>query len=253
MAPERAIDPQQINLYAYVRNNPLRFNDTTGEIINEPTSFESDRDRKRYEDWKTKFLSTEAGRNTWQKYADDKNFTLDIVVTDRGSDDKNKSAQVENFKFDAKGNFIGATMTLGNNLGGTGTINSSNYPVTSTLVSADAHTLAAAKIGHEFGHLEDFRSMGSTFYEQQTIIDAYNTRYKALEGVVPYQQIPQDATIQRLDQQFTKQYGLTILQDNTARENRADRNAIPVIRQLFNGKPPEATRRAIKEVEGKPK
>ena len=33
MTPERFYDPQQFNLYAYTRNNPLRFVDSTGKIL----------------------------------------------------------------------------------------------------------------------------------------------------------------------------------------------------------------------------
>jgi RHS repeat-associated protein len=33
VTPERFIDPQQFNLYSYVRNNPLRFIDPTGETL----------------------------------------------------------------------------------------------------------------------------------------------------------------------------------------------------------------------------
>jgi len=33
ITPERKLDPQQLNRYAYLRNNPLRFIDPTGEIL----------------------------------------------------------------------------------------------------------------------------------------------------------------------------------------------------------------------------
>jgi RHS repeat-associated protein len=33
VTPERFYDPQQFNLYAYTRNNPLRFNDPTGKTL----------------------------------------------------------------------------------------------------------------------------------------------------------------------------------------------------------------------------
>jgi hypothetical protein len=33
ITPERKLDPQQVNRYAYVRNNPLRFIDPSGEIL----------------------------------------------------------------------------------------------------------------------------------------------------------------------------------------------------------------------------
>ena len=164
MAPGRALDPQQINLYAYTRNNPLRFVDPDGETINEPTGL-SARDQQRYDDWKNKFLSTAEGQRLWNQYNDDKNFTLNLVVTDRGSDNKNKGAEAGDYQFDDKGNMIGATITLGNNIGGGIAGPASDYPVQSTMGDADAHTLAAAKIGHEFGHVEYNRSLGRLFYE----------------------------------------------------------------------------------------
>lgn len=45
---ERAVDPQQINLYAYARNNPLKFIDSTGMTI-DPSQL-SKEDRKKWDE-----------------------------------------------------------------------------------------------------------------------------------------------------------------------------------------------------------
>ncbi|MEW5980350.1 MAG: RHS repeat-associated core domain-containing protein [Acidobacteriota bacterium] len=46
--PHKLNDPKNWNLYVYARNNPLRFTDPTGEIIEEQID---DEYKKRYERW----------------------------------------------------------------------------------------------------------------------------------------------------------------------------------------------------------
>ena len=179
MSYKRAVDPQRINLYAYARNNPLAFVDPDGEDINEPTGL-SEEDQKAYEKWKAAYLATEQGRKTWERYQNDKNFTLNIVVADRGSDSKNRSAMVGDFKFDSDGNFIGSTMTLGRNLGKDLPGDTESYPSLSALDTQDSAKIGASKIAHEFGHLDDLKGLGTTFYEQQKILDAIKDRVTEL-------------------------------------------------------------------------
>src|SRR6266568_3019584 len=47
VTPGRVVDPQQLNLYSYVRNNPLRLVDPTGMIIDD--SQLSDKDKKKWQ------------------------------------------------------------------------------------------------------------------------------------------------------------------------------------------------------------
>lgn len=236
MSFKRAIDPQRINLYAYSRNNPLRYIDPDGEDIVEPTGL-SKEDQEAYEKWKAAYLATEAGRKTWERYQNDKNFTLKIVVGDRGSDDKNRSAEVKNFVFDADGNFTGATMELGRNLGKGLPGDSSRYPILSALNTENSGDIGASKIAHEFGHLNDFRSMGKLFYEQQQILNQINARHDDLTSrkATPVER-GNDPTLKQLNQKFQTQFGLSPEQNSVNRDRRADRDAIPTIRQIFGRK-----------------
>ncbi|MBK9766948.1 MAG: RHS repeat-associated core domain-containing protein [Chloracidobacterium sp.] len=248
MSFKRALDPQRINLYAYSRNNPLKYIDPDGEDIQEPTGL-SEEDQKAYEKWKAAYPATEAGRKTWERYQNDKNFTLNIVVADRGSDSKNRSAMVGDFKFDSDGNFIGSTMTLGRNLGKDLPGNTESYPVLSALDTQDSAKIGASKIAHEFGHLDDLKSLGTTFYEQQKILDAIKDRVTELGSQKRYGELGTDPTLKNLNDSFQKKFGVTTTQEGINRENRGEKQAIPTIRQIFGNSLPDKAKKAMNKLE----
>ncbi len=110
--------------------------------------------KDRFAKWKTELQSTEFGREQWDRYANNKNFILTIVV----AGDRGKGAGTDDFLWDEDGNFVGATMTFGNDLD-KGFPDPIYYPVLNSL-SSDATTytisgkiLAATKISHELGHV----------------------------------------------------------------------------------------------------
>lgn len=110
--------------------------------------------RERYEKWKAELLATQHGREQWQKYASNKNFVLTIAV--RG--DRKRGAGTDKFLWDDAGRFVGATITLGSNLD-EGYPNPIYYPVLNSLASdtnsysISGRILAATKISHEIGHV----------------------------------------------------------------------------------------------------
>lgn len=110
--------------------------------------------RDRYEKWKSELLSTDYGREQWDKYSANKNFVLTIVVTG----DRKKGAGTDKFLWNEEGRFVGATITLGSNLD-EGYPNPIYYPVLNSLASdtqsysISGRILAATKISHEIGHV----------------------------------------------------------------------------------------------------
>ncbi|MGE3384572.1 MAG: hypothetical protein AB7L70_16655 [Pyrinomonadaceae bacterium] len=110
--------------------------------------------RDRFEKWKSELLSTEFGREQWNKYAGNKNFILRIVV----SGTRKKGAGTDKFVWDDTGRLIGATITLGSKLD-EGFPNPIYYPVLNSLsleakaIPVNGRILAATKISHELGHV----------------------------------------------------------------------------------------------------
>lgn len=110
--------------------------------------------QERFAEWKKEFLETDLGKEQWERYTKNKNFILTIKV----SAEKNQGARTDEYLWDEKGNFVGATITLGNNLE-KGFPEATYYPVMSSLSlrginhSIDQKILAATKIAHELGHV----------------------------------------------------------------------------------------------------
>lgn len=110
--------------------------------------------RPRFEKWKAELLSTNFGRADWERYSKRSDFTLTIKVTN----DRGKGAGTDKFKWDDRGNFIGATITLGADLD-EGYPTPVYYPVLNSLspigipFSIDGRILAATKLSHEIGHV----------------------------------------------------------------------------------------------------
>jgi hypothetical protein len=124
--------------------------------------------RQRFEKWKAELLSTNFGREEWNRYATRKDFTLTIKVTS----ERGKGAGTDKFKWDDFGNFVGATITLGADLD-EGYPTPVYYPVLNSLspadfaFSIDGKILAATKLSHEIGHVNQTAQVNATALQLQ--------------------------------------------------------------------------------------
>lgn len=127
-----------------------------------------DKYKERYEKWKSELLSTEFGRQQWDNYANNKNFILTITVSGK----KDKGAGTDKYLWDDNGTFVGATITLGDDLN-EGFPNPIYYPVLNSLsadetsYSISGKIIAATKISHEIGHVNQTASANKKFLETQ--------------------------------------------------------------------------------------
>lgn len=135
-----------------------------------------DKYRARYREWKREFLSTATGRAQWGSFEKNDRLTLTVVVTR----DNARGAGTGQYRWDGEGRLVEATIVLGSSLH-EGYPNPIYYPVMNSLTAretADAsggHTLAAAKIAHEFGHLTRTAEMDHELYElQNRLMPVYN-------------------------------------------------------------------------------
>lgn len=123
--------------------------------------------KKRYQKWKDEYLSTAVGREQWKRFALNQHFELTITVSKR----QGHGAKVD-FYWDDFGHLVAATMILGDKLD-SGYPSSINYPITCSLSTGDlprevkGKILAATKLSHEFGHLNQVMSMDGRIYQLQ--------------------------------------------------------------------------------------
>lgn len=131
--------------------------------------------REKYQKWKAQLLSTDFGRQQWESYANNKNFILTVTI----SGDKDHGAKTDDYLWDESGNFVGATITLGSK-SDKGFPDPVYYPVMNSLsfrnsgVSIEGDLLAATKIAHEIGHVnQTFKINKDTFELQNKLMPLY--------------------------------------------------------------------------------
>jgi len=135
-----------------------------------------DKYQKRYDEWKTEFLSTDIGKAQWEMNAHHPRLMLTITITSSNSE----GAGSGKYKWNEAGELVAATITLGNHID-QGFPSSVYYPVMNALEPFESSrlisgtTLAAAKLAHEFGHIMKISSTRQELYTLQVqLVPVYN-------------------------------------------------------------------------------
>lgn len=130
----------------------------------------------RYQKWKIELLSTAFGRAQWERYANNKNFVLEISVSNK----ENQGAGTGNYQWNEKGELVGATIVLGWKLD-KGFPSPVYFPVMNSITDFNIpgeisnDTLAATKFMHEFGHVNmTLNTNYAVFQMQNNLIPDYN-------------------------------------------------------------------------------
>lgn len=137
--------------------------------------------RERYDRWKAAFLSVEVGRRLWLRYACDPDFRLTIAV----SKDEGGGAEVvsDDYRWDG-GKLVGATIVLGYQLDRDYPYQM-YYPVLGSVAfthELGKNLLAAAKIAHEFGHIDHTANSDGASYQSQNELGRVYTSHFASNG-----------------------------------------------------------------------
>lgn len=140
--------------------------------------------RGRYDRWKKTFLSTGVGRELWRRYACSPDFRLTIVVSDGLG--QGGRVKLDDYRW-AAGRLVSATIILGHRLD-SGYPNTVYYPVLGSLyylragwdVGRPDEVLAAAKIAHEFGHVDRAANSEPTRFQlQNELSQVYASHFKS--------------------------------------------------------------------------
>jgi YD repeat-containing protein len=135
-----------------------------------------DKYKKRYQEWKDEFVSTEIGRAQWEMYSHNPHFVLTIAVAKGNS----HGAGSSKYTWDDSGQLTAATITLGTRIN-EGYPSSVYYPVMNALKLYESekllngNVLAAAKFAHEFGHITKMAGTPEALYHLQVrLVPIYN-------------------------------------------------------------------------------
>lgn len=128
----------------------------------------------RYLEWKKEFLASATGRGQWDRYAHQPRLVLTITI----SADRRDGARTDKYEWDDSGDLIAVTITLGSQIDN-GYPNPAYYPVLSSMERLKSklkigNILAAAKIAHEFDHVNQANAGGARFRRQIEVTRAYN-------------------------------------------------------------------------------
>ena len=138
--------------------------------------------RGRYERWKQEFLSTNVGRELWRRYACNPHFRLTITVSN--SHAEGGQVRMDDYRW-VDDRLVAATIILGHRLD-RGCPDTVYYPVLNSLCYVRScwddgmpdDILAAAKIAHEFGHVDQAaKSDPARFKLQNALSKVYASRF----------------------------------------------------------------------------
>lgn len=156
--------------------------DLAGSVVKRPTDGGikldiPDKYTDRFAAWKTELLATDFGRQQWDQYANNKNFILTVTISNK----KGKGAGTDKYLWDDSGNLVGATITLGEELE-KGYPDPIYYPVMNSLstenttYSINSKILAATKLSHEIGHVnQTARANRSVLLIQNKLMPEYTS------------------------------------------------------------------------------
>lgn len=140
--------------------------------------------RGRYDRWKAVFLLSEIGRQLWRRYACDPSFRLTIIVSD--SQDNGGKIKLDDYQW-TEGRLTAATIILGHRLD-RGYPDTVYYPVLGSLyylkngwnAGLPDNILAAAKITHEFGHVDQAAMADPALFRlQNRLSQVYASLFKS--------------------------------------------------------------------------
>ena len=179
-------NPSSINLYQYVRNNPIDSWDPFGLIIDDSDAINDEEYGEAYIKYKERLLSTEEGRELWEKLDND-----EAVITIKFYEfkDKDTVGLAGNYIFNEEGDkLLSADILLSGKTLNSDSIRKPNkgfYEFGGTLTKAEDIKLYT--IGHEMGHVkEKLNPDGARDKWEQLRDEDILVKYRAEVGLQEY-------------------------------------------------------------------